>query len=356
MKKSYTFPSVYEENYQEFKKIADNALEAIKLSNVNNKDFIVGNLALSEGKSPHKLINSSPEDLDYQLLAKASMLIASQGKFENFILTVGFPFSTYMPFKQAALDFYNKDHLVSFDTKPLGGNANDSVKVNIVKSDIITEVEGCDKDIRSNEQYKDATFFIVSLGYGTMDIALSKPGGLVHRTMHSTKGLAYAVSLMEEELKKQYYLNLLTDEQMEKAFKRGFIIINRKKVDLREIRNRAIATYYADIVSTEIKKRFDDEDYMSSQKLFLTGGGALSDELESHFKREFEDIVDIIKPNEPQNSASRGYCIHSMEKAAQTNLSMYSRDNLLYVGLDIGNSNTIITIDSPKTEIVQETK
>ena len=48
MLKSYNFPSVYEATNQELANVAENILDGIKI-NLDDTDYIVGNLALVEG-------------------------------------------------------------------------------------------------------------------------------------------------------------------------------------------------------------------------------------------------------------------------------------------------------------------
>ena len=69
MLKSYNFPSVYEATNQELANVAENILDGLKI-NLDDTDYIVGNLALVEGYSPHKSINAAPTDEEYKLLSE----------------------------------------------------------------------------------------------------------------------------------------------------------------------------------------------------------------------------------------------------------------------------------------------
>ena len=64
MLKSYNFPSVYEATNQELANVAENILDGLKI-NLDDTDYIVGNLALVEGYSPYKSINAAPTDVAY---------------------------------------------------------------------------------------------------------------------------------------------------------------------------------------------------------------------------------------------------------------------------------------------------
>lgn len=76
MMKSYCFPSTYEITNQELSRVADSLLNGLKIK-MRDNDYIVGNLALREGYSPHKNINSGPSEEKYQLLLKAGLLLAT---------------------------------------------------------------------------------------------------------------------------------------------------------------------------------------------------------------------------------------------------------------------------------------
>ncbi len=346
MQKSFIFPSVFEENYREFEKVADNFLEAMKIKNFKDKDFIVGKLALKEGNSPHKFLNSSAKDLDYQLLGSLGMLIATQGNFTKLIVTAGFPFTTYQPYKEGALEFFKGSHEINFDSHTLGGEGFETVRFSVPEVDIIPEVSGCIKAIRNSEIKEKDNFFVASIGYGTFELALSSPEGLIYRTTHSTKGLMYAVNIWENELQKKYYLNLLTEQQMDRAFQRGWMIINRKKTDMTDLRDKALKSYYTEVIYPAIRKKFTDEDFFRSNKIYLVGGGAMYDIIVDQFKEEFKDILEVIVFPEPFLAASKGYCQHSIELAREKINTLDDKDSYSCVGLDIGNNNTVVTVNS----------
>lgn len=345
MERSFTFPSVFEESYMEFNQVADNFLEGIRIVDFHGKDYIIGDLALKEGNSPHKFLNSSADDLDYQLLGLTGIIIATRGTYNNLIVTTGFPFSTFMPYQESAKKFFKGTHEIKFDSRTLGGNGFDNVKFNIQNVDVMTEIDGCVKTIRDGEIREKDSFFIVSLGFGTFEMALSTPKGLIHRTKHSTKGMAYAVQNLENELQKKYYLNLQTEKQIERAFMRGSIISSRKIVDIKDLRSEALKSYYDEVISPSMRKNFSDEDFLRSEKIYLTGGGAFYSELVDSFKREFADILEIIVPPEPNLLASRGYCLNSLELAQELN-ELDDKKSYNFVGIDLGNSNTVVTVNN----------
>lgn len=346
MEKSFIFPSVFEENYREYEKVADTFLEAMKIIKFDEKDYIVGELALKEGNSPHKFLNSSAEDLDYKLLGSIGMLVATQGNYSKLIITTGFPFTTYQPFKKGAIDFFKGSHEINFDSSPLGGDGFETVRFNVPEVDVISELNGCIKAIRNGEIKEKDNFFVASLGYGTFELGLSSPEGLIFRTTNSAKGLMYAVNILENELQKNYYLNLLTEQQIERAFQRGRMIINRKNTDLKEIRDKALRSYYSEVVSPAMRKKLTDEDFYRSRKIYLVGGGAMYDVIIDLFKEEFKDILDVIVIPEPYLTASKGYCQHSIEMAKERLNTLDNKDSYTCVGLDLGNNNTVITVNN----------
>ena len=342
MKRSYLFPSVYEETSIDHFKVAENFMDGMKIVKFNNHDYLIGNLALSEGIYPHKFLNSSVNDIDYQLLALTSLIIASHGKFNKLVLTVGFPYITYSIYKKGAIDFLVGKHQVSFDTRTFGGNEIENLSVNIDKVEVITEIDGCIKAIRDGQTAEKNNFFIGSLGFGSFDLALSTPAGVVQRTTHSERGISYAVNILENEIRKQYYINL-SEQQIERAFQRGAFVINRRRVDISEVRKQALTSYYNEVISPAMRKKFLDEDYMKTQKIYLVGGGAMYTDLINLFKEEFLNIIDVIVLPEPYLCASEGYCLNSISSTQSTN-TLETRDSTAYVGIDIGNSNTVVTV------------
>lgn len=346
MQKSFIFPSVFEENYREYEKVADSFLDAIKIVNFHGKDYVVGELALKEGNSPHKFLNSSANDVDYQLLGLLGLLVATQGTYKKLILTTGFPFTTYQPYKSGSIEFFQGSHEITFDSGTLGGDGFEKVSFSVPEVDVISEVDGCIKAIRNGEVKEKDNFFVASLGYGTFELALSSPGGLIFRTTHSSQGLIYAVNRLENELQKKYYLSMLTEQQMERAFQRGRMVINRKDTDLTELRRMALRSYYNEVISPAIRKKFTDEDFYRAQKIYLVGGGAMYNEIVEFFEQEFSGVLEVIVLPEPHLAASKGYCQHSVELAKNKISTLDDKSSYTCVGLDLGNNNTIVTVNN----------
>ncbi len=345
MKKIYNFTSVFEESNIELSNVAASFLDGMKITEVDGKSYIVGNLALTEGTSPHKFINSSAKALDYRILSLVSLVLATQGRYFRFHVTTGFPFTTYQSYKKDAVDFLKRRHQIAVDTKTFGGQAVENVNVTVEQVSIMTEIDGCIKTIRNGNIQEKSNFFVASMGYGTFEAALSTPSGIVNRTTVSSKGLSYAVNLMEKELQKEHYLNLLTEKQLEKAFQRGVMIVDRQKIDLKKYRSKALEIYYNEVISPELRKKFSDNDFLETSKFYLAGGGAFYPELIELFKKEYQSVVDVIIPSDPNLCAGIGYCINSLEQAGMMAGAGNEKNEIAYVGIDLGNSNTVVVIE-----------
>ena len=335
MIKTYTFPSVFESNNTDLRNVSPDLINGLKISH-NGEGYVLGNLALTEGVSPHRNINAAPDELDYNLLLKSGLLIANQKLGNPLTITTGFPFSTFQLHKEAATNLIHTQHIVEYDAATYGGGAKKNVQIDIDGVQVIPEVIGCTIGIRKGIMSVSGNFFVMSLGYGTLEGLLSTESGIVQRTSLSTYGLRYAVNLLEKELAKQHYLELKTEHQIDAAFQKGVIFLNRKRIDISAIRDKVLRQYYEDVISPAMRKAFNDNDFTLSDVMYLAGGGALYPELVNCFKEEFQDILDLQVGHEPQLLASRGYCINS----SQLNGGVKSTA----VGLDIGNASTIVSM------------
>ncbi|MEI6050442.1 MAG: ParM/StbA family protein [Bacteroidota bacterium] len=346
MERSFVIPSVFEENSTEFQKVSENFVDGIRIMDFNGKNYLVGNLALREGNAPHKMINTSVNEIDYQLLAVTGMMIASMGRYSRLIVTTGFPYTTYQSYRREAEKFMLNRFDINFDSRTYGGFKVEKASFQVDSIEIMTEIDGCVKAIREGSQQEKNNFFIASIGYGTFEIAQSMPKGIVQRTIGSARGLNYAVNIVENELKKEYYLNLITEQQIERSFQRGLIVLDRKRIDLKDLRLKALTSYYHEVLSPAIRRKFSNEDYTNTDRLYLVGGGAMYPELVEMFNEEFQSFLDVVVYPEPYLCACRGYCLQSMSKS-RLNSDFESRENTAYIGLDIGNSNTVVYISTP---------
>ncbi|MCO6360762.1 hypothetical protein BXY85_3615 [Roseivirga pacifica] len=345
MFKTYTFPSVFEGNITDLRNVSPDLINGLKIFH-NGEGYVIGNLALTEGVSPHRNINAAPDELDYSLLLKSGLLVANQKLGNPLSVTTGFPFSTFQLYKETATNLINTSHVIDYDAATFGGGIKKSVQVEIDNVQVIPEVIGCTIALRKGIQNVSGNFFVMSLGYGTLEGLLSTEGGIVQRTSLSTYGLRYAVNLLEKELAKQYYLELKTEHQIDAAFQKGVIFLNRKRIDIKPLRDKVLKQYYEDVISPAMRKAFNDNDFTISHQMFLAGGGAMYPALVDCFKQEFQDILDLEVAHEPQTLASKGYCINS----SQLNGGVKSNA----VGLDIGNATTIVSVFD-ENNLVSET-
>lgn len=328
------YPSVFESSNLELRNVARDLVSGLKLSH-EGIGYLVGDLALSEGTSPHRNINSSPDEDDYRIFLKSGLLLASQKLGSPITVTTGFPFSTFQVFKEKAYQLLEKEHVIEFDTHTFGGGGKKKIAVEVDKASVLPEIVGCSLAIRQLGHRPTGNFFVLSLGYGTMEAILSTEGGLVQRSSVSTFGLRYAVNLITRELQKDYYLDLKTEHQIDQYFSDGTIFLNRKRLDLKELRKQVLTQYFRDVISPSLKKAFTDTDFAKTEDMYLAGGGANYIDLVNLIRSEFDDVLNVHVPENPEQLASIGYCYNSLA------INNGARDKA--VGLDLGNSSTIMT-------------
>jgi plasmid segregation protein ParM len=334
--KTIIFPSVFEGHSSILFNVTSDNEEALKVQH-ENEDYIVGNLALTEGKSPHKGINSSPDDLDYQLLLKSGLLIARDNLAdERLSITTGFPHSTYNLNKARASELISKIETIRQDTRPFGGSGYEDISFDIERINVIPELFGSIIAAREGGMGIRGNMFVVSLGYGTLEFGLCTEKGFIQRTLNSGNGIRYAIDSAMKEMSTSHYLGLRTEHQFDSALKKGNITVNRKRIDLSEIRKNVLKQYYTNVISPLIKSTWIDDDFNKSSTLLLVGGGANYHELVECFYDEFKGLLKIEIPDDPLTMASTGYCIHSAGKIDQPGTRA--------VGLDIGNAHTCVTI------------
>jgi plasmid segregation protein ParM len=334
--KKFLYPSVSESFGSTLVNVTTDRASGIKIQH-KNEDYIIGHLALSEGKAPHKGINSAPDDLDYQLLLKSGLVIAADYSLDKPIsLTTGFPHATFNIFKTAASDYISKLDTIRQDTRPYGGPGYEDVEVNLERINIIPELFGSIIAAREGDMNIRGNMFVVSMGYGTLEFGLCTDNGFIQRTLNSGNGLRYAIDSAMKEMATTHYLGLRTEHQFDQALKNGSITINRKRIDLTEIRKTVMKQYYNNVISPLIQNTWIDEDFNKSSTLVLVGGGANYPELVNCFHDEFKGLLKIEIPDDPLTMAATGYCLHSANKR--------SAPDTLSLGLDIGNAHTCVTI------------
>ncbi|MDD4656792.1 MAG: hypothetical protein PHR40_05645 [Bacteroidales bacterium] len=354
--KTYSFPSVYESTLRDFATNNDPILGFSKLK-YDGSDYLVGLQALNEGISPHKIINPSPDELDYKVISQSALLLASNslqtdvknGKTPKLIITSGFPNATFQFNKDEAIKYFKNDKLITYFKVDEDGTQNYEQRVVSIKNvNIIPELVGCDTAVRNGESPIDGSFILISLGYGTCEGVLSTPNGLSARTLFSTHGISYPVNLFTQELSKHTYLQMRTEHQIDHLFSKGFMFVNRKKKDFTNEKKIALEMYYNNVVSPTIRRYISDQDFESCNKIVIAGGGALHKDIIDLFNQEFGEILTVHIYENPDKCAANGYALYSK---TNYNLNMkenlYSTDDpddLVFLGMDLGNASTSVSI------------
>ncbi len=332
--KTITFPSVLESYNSDLKNVTSRKDEGMKIRH-DDRDYLVGKLALAEGNSPHKAINSTPDEVDYRVLLKAALLKASEyAEGEVLNVTTGFPFSTYNMNEEDAVKYIRVLDSVVHDARTYGGEGYREVPVNIGNVHVMPELLGAITSVRNGSMQMRGGMFIVSLGYGTLEIGMSNDSGFIQRTFNSGNGLRYAVKSAMQKLQRKHYLGLRTEHQFDDAFHTGDITLNRKRTDLTDIRKEALQEYYADVISPLIRNTWTDEDFSRAGTLVLVGGGAHYSDLVNQFHDEFSGVLKIEIPENPMLMASQGYSIQAKNNS----------ENGVAVGIDLGNAHTSVSI------------
>jgi len=329
-----SFPSILEGHNADLSHVSKDLINGLRIYN-NGRSYILGNLALSEGLQPHKAINSSPNDLEYKLIMQSALLLANQSYNRPLVLTTGFPYSTHQINKSNAKKFLESIHRIEYDASTFGDQKRAVKVVEVTQAEILPEMMGNVVGLRKGDYQADGSFFAVSLGFGTFEAALSTPNGIVQRTTVSKMGIQYAVDLFTSEMAKDYYLGLKSKKQLDVVFQKDFIVLNRTKIDITKIKAQVLTQYYQDIISPSLRNAFNDSDFALSDKMYITGGGALYGDLIDCFYNEFRDIVDVEVVHNPLTLTSQGYCLHSLDISQGNKVGA--------IGIDVGNANTVVT-------------
>jgi len=327
-------PSVFESAPLSLDKTSNKLITSLKVKH-GDDFFIVGDLALTEGISPHREINSSPTGVDYNILLKSALLVSNSRLGNPLTVTTGFPFATFRSNRDLAYKGLVKEHVIEFDSSLFSTGSVRKTVVEVTAGAILPEVSSCALAVRTTENV-NTDFMMVSLGYGTFETVFSSAEGDsgVQRTSSSAPGMIYAIELLKKVLTQEFYSGMPEDYYFDQAMQSGFIFLNRKKHDLKDLRRKVLNQYYDNVISPSLKKSFTDKEFAKASGLYLSGGGALYPEIIERFNKEFDGVIDVIIPENPNLLAAKGYCINS------TKLS--TGDITRAVGIDLGNSSTII--------------
>lgn len=331
------FPSVYESTRSDLSGVSNDLLSGLKID-YNEESYMIGELALQEGLSPHRLINTAPGELDFDVLFRAALLLAQEKAGSDFSMTMGFPFEMYQKHSDAAKQRLTKSFDVLYDSSTFatnGATGKQAATIQLRNVDVIPEIAGSIISLRYGEQKEEDDFFVVSLGYGSMEGVVSTDNGIIRRTATSTHGIRYAVNMMKEELQKDYYLGFKTEHQLNVAFKNGKINIDKRNIDLTALRRRVLKSYFQNIIRPALANAFQDSDFANASKIYLVGGGAYFSELTNLISEEYDGILNVEIPDKPEQMAVKGYCL---------NTAMQFDGEGTPVGIDMGNANTLIAI------------
>lgn len=329
-----TIPSVFETAPAILDKTTTQLLKGLKIKH-ENKFYIVGELAENEGVMPHKEINCSPGSLDYNILFKSALLLTNSKIGNPITVTTGFPFATYRINRDEAFKNLIKDHVVENDASVFSNASVRKMVIEVKAGQILPEVLAASLAVRTIEKIED-DFFMLSIGYGTFETIFSSKNSKfgTQRAASSAPGIIYAVDLLKDELNNREYTSMQNDRYFDMALQNGYIFLNRRKIDVMDIRVKALNKYYDNILSPHLKRAFTDKEFSKAKAIYLSGGGALYPELVERFKEEFRDVLEVIVPENPNHLAVKGYCLSSKK--------INGGDTTQAVGIDLGNSSTLI--------------
>lgn len=333
---STNFPSVFESSFGNTENSSRDLLNGIKIKH-NNNWYLVGNLAREGGVNPHRVINASPEDEDYEILFKAALLNVADSLKQPSYLTVGFPYSTYNVYKDVAERFLSqKSFQLEYDSQTYQSKgAIKKVQIELERFEVMPEIVGGIIGLKKTLPNPPKCFIAISLGFGTLEGGMATAGGLVQRTCFSAHGIRLAINNLSRELNKKYFLEMKNEHQLDDAFVKGFIFINRKNIDLKILRREILHLYYKEVVSPLLKKYFTDQDFGNCEKIYILGGGANYQDIVDAFNEEFKDSIPVEVAPDPEKLASIGYLHNSLRMSED----QYDK----CAGLDLGNSSTIIS-------------
>jgi hypothetical protein len=149
-----------------------------------------------------------------------------------FVITTGFPLSTYNIYKPVAEQYLGKRHfMVTYDTHTFnlkGGVRKNTFEIDL--HDVIPEIVGCIIGLKKNDPNADKENLIaLNFGFGTVEGAMATREGLIHRTSFSSHGIRYVIGNLTRELGQKHSLDMKNEHQMDDAFSKGYLFTKRKK-------------------------------------------------------------------------------------------------------------------------------
>ncbi len=296
---------------------------------------LVGDIALSEGRSPGRIVNATPDQRDYRLLLKAALLVAGHGRTGPLSVGTGFPTATVRSNAEAATTLLSRGEPIGFDARPIGGPQVERLTVEVSNVSVISEIAACDVALREGPLRATGSHFMISLGFGTCEAALATPSGLVQRSSVSLPGIRYAVERAMHDVARTMPIGLRTEHQFDAHFRSGRITLGRERISLLDYRKRALDAYMENVITPALANAWTPEDFDRSEDLYITGGGALYPSMIDAVRQEFGSSLNVNVAPEPLTLAALGYAFMAARDAAPGTTS---------VGIDIGNANTCVCV------------
>lgn len=335
MYNTFSFSSLLQITNAPLTNTAGSLLNGLKIR-LDQSWYICGNLALNEGANPRRPLNISPGATEYRVLFQAALLIAAEQQSKQMVTTIGFPNSIYRLYKDQARDLLTSGYQIVWDPGVYGGETSQPLNVIVDQVEVLPEIVSCMIALRKGMPGINGAFFALSLGFGTLETGLSTDEGVVEHAMTSIQGLHYAVNILREELQQEHDLAFQSVQQLDDAFRDGYLYIKRRKADLSAYRKRAIQAYYTEIVSPSLRLIISDKNLKKTNRIFLCGGGVNYHDLLECINQEFGEIADIHTVNEPETLAVQGYLLNSLRFTAGSTKTP--------VGIDMGNIQTRVAI------------
>lgn len=330
------FTSLLESSYGKLPVTSNSLLNGMRIQHEDNW-YLVGGACRNLGRNPHRLVNASPEELDYKVLLNAALLHASKSSSERITLSLGFPYSTFNIYRGLAEKYLsNKTFKIEYDTSLFRKDGGiDKKFIEIENFEVIPELAACVIGLKKYYKAEEENFLVISLGFGTTEIGVVSSEGLNRRTVISIPGIQRCVQNLRDELEKENFISFITDNQLDDAFIKGSVILNRVPVNLTGIRQTILKSFYKEYISDTIRVKISDRDFERIEKIYVVGGGTHYPELQAMFNQEFENVVPVEFVKEPDKIAASGYYYNSVR---MTNGGASG----IPVGVDLGNSSTYI--------------
>ena len=332
------FTSLLESSYGKLPVISNNLINGIRIR-YNDSWYLVGQACKELGRNPHRLVNATPDELDYRVLFQAALLAASTKNNQSISLSFGFPFSTqnlYRPLAEKLAE--EKRFLIEYDSATFKKDGNtEKISIDINNFEVIPELVACVIGLKKHYNIKETNFLLISLGFGTIEIGVVTPDGLNGRTVISVPGIIQCIKNARYELERDHFMGFMTDHQLDEAFIKGSVILNRTVVNFTSMRNNILRAFYKEYISDTIKGYISDRDFEKIEKIYICGGGIRYEEIQNCFKNEFEKVLPVEFVANPDTLASKGYYYN----AERISHAAHGVDAV--VGIDLGNSSTYIT-------------